>query len=236
MSNFEDPEVVRPDQGISLEDQLADDIEDFVEEVVQRMTQLGVTANDAWMFFRTYQSVGDYSMLPEVSEVELTVIKKVVDMGVHSDIRTATTVRIVRVEKINVEGGIEYLIQDASIDELGEIHYLPDLVFLGHASADNDAGEHSVKGVNKQDDPGEAHPYIPLIWISDGQIKASYHKISEEISHPTIVSFGDGGTVMPFGNFESLTDELYNFGQIKDFFAQLKDLEPDHKGVLSEDI
>lgn len=230
MSNFEDPEIIIPDQGISLEDQLADDIEDFVEEVVQRMTQLGVTANDAWMFFRTYQNVGDYSMLPEVSEVELTVIKKVVDMGAHSDIRTATTIRIVRVEKIKVEGGIEYLIQDASIDELGEIHYLPDLVFLGHASADNDAEE-----VRNQDDLSEAHPYIPLIWISDGQIKASYHKISEEISHP-VVSVREGGSAMPFGDFESLTDELYNFGQLKDFFAQLKGLEPDYKGILPEDI
>lgn len=236
MSDFEDPELVRASHEAQQEkDEFADSIEDFVEEVVQRMEQLGVTANDAWVFFSTYQSVGDYPLLTETSEVEITVLKQVVDMGADSDEPTATSVRVIRTEIIKVVGGVEHLIQDASIDELGEVHYLPDLVFIAHSHTNEKGEELNKEGIEKADTLSEALPYIPLIWMNNGELAASYHSLSEGISHP-VVSVKEGGNVMPFGDFESFEDEKHNFDQIKGMFAQTDGLKPEFTGELPEDL
>lgn len=213
----------------------AEKITDLRSGVIAKMNNIGLTANNCWMLFRTFVNPpSGYYLLPDNIPVDTLIIKYFANDIADKCKPPVPTVRIFRTEHILVDGGTEHIVQDVIVDADSDTQYLVDLIFQ---SGDNELGgeerEHAIKERLGRD----VKPVLSLPVFEEGRLYFTHHYLSSFTSQYSLGLdvVGDTSRTRPFGHYSNPVDKRYSLGKALELFRGVESLEPDESGELTQD-
>lgn len=237
MSSFEDPEIEAAINEIGqsfIQDQqkaLHDDVVPFRADVLSKMQRAGATTDRSWMLFRTLEPPGPYSNLPDPIPTD-TLVTKYFPVIDKAEKLILPSIRIFRTERIHTRRGIEYLVQDVTVDNDGDSQFFIDLIF--HEQALYGGGDTKEPDPVDLDPNLDRSPKLPLPVIQNGKLTFSYRKPNHITPFSKLFSIGDNNNegVIPFGLYNNLWDQKYAILKATEFFGHIAHLEPEEIGEL----